>query len=180
MAADYEGDITMVNEALTNMVGYSRDELVGKSTATFLPKGEDYRVAIGKFLTQLFEEGVVFAYEFTYLKKDGNLMDVELSAALLKDKEGNITGSVSSIRDITERKKSEEALKKSEEKYYNLIEHANDAIVSTDQEGNIIEFNKKAKEMFGYQREEIMGRSAILLAPPSERAKQRDFEDKTR
>ena len=78
------------------------------------------------------------------------------------------------------RTKAEEALKKSEEKYHSLIENASDAIIAVDKEGVIIEFNKKAEEMFGYAREEALGSHITLLSPPSERARQKNMLEEFR
>jgi PAS domain S-box-containing protein len=79
------------------------------------------------------------------------------------DKEGKATKVAVFSRDITEQKQAEQELKQSEEKYQSLIKHANDAIVSLNQTGKIIGFNKKAEEMFGYSREEIIGKPSYLL-----------------
>ncbi|MEE8380762.1 MAG: PAS domain S-box protein, partial [Thermodesulfobacteriota bacterium] len=76
-------------------------------------------------------------------------------------------------RAITNHLQTEETLRKSEEKYQGLIEHANDTIISINREGIIIGFNKKAEEMFGYSREEILGKPATSLAPPPQIEKQR-------
>jgi PAS domain S-box-containing protein len=64
-------------------------------------------------------------------------------------------------------------LRKSEEKYHNLIEHANDAIVSINREGIIIGFNRKAEEMFGYSREEIFGEPSYVLVAQEGRERQK-------
>ena len=92
----------------------------------------------------------------------------------MKDQAGNFISGVGSVRDITARKRSEEALKKSEEKYHNLIEHANDAIISVNTAGIIMGFNKRAEEMFGYSREEILGKSSALLVAQQNREKQKE------
>jgi len=84
-------------------------------------------------------------------------------ASPLKDKEGKITSAIEMVEDITKQKIAQEKLQESEEKYHNLIEHANDAIVSVNQVGVIIGFNKKAEEMFGYSHEEVMGKPSYLL-----------------
>ena len=78
-------------------------------------------------------------------------------------------------RNITDRKRAEERLRKSEEKYQKLIEHANDAIISINQEGILIGFNKKAEEIFGYSSDEILGKPSYLLAPLSTRENQKQI-----
>ena len=59
-------------------------------------------------ITKIFEEGIVVGAVFNWLTKDGRVITVELNSSLLKDNEGNVTGAVASIRDVTERKKREE------------------------------------------------------------------------
>ncbi len=69
-------------------------------------------------------------------------------------------------------------LKRSEDQYHGLVENANDAVVSTRRDGSITGFNKKAEQIFGYTRDEILGKSVILLSPPRLRDMQlRMFED---
>ena len=178
MVTDNEGIMIMVNEAITKMLGYSKNELIGKRTGVFNPKGESYKKNVHKYLTILCEEGTVTSFELTYLKKDRNLIDVEVNSALLRDNKGNITGAVTSIRDITERKKFEDALKRSEEKYQNLIENANDAVISINKDGIIVTLNKKAEEMYGYAREELLGNSVLLLVSPHRREDQKKTLEK--
>jgi PAS domain S-box-containing protein len=107
---DHQGIITMVNVSAETILGYSRDELIGKSTSMLNPVGKHYEDHAMQYLTDLFAKGSVTAFEFTWLKKDGNSIDVEVNAALLKDTDDTITGSIASIRDITERKHHQEEL----------------------------------------------------------------------
>ena len=175
-----KGIITMVNEALEKMLGYSKDDLIGQHSMKLSPKEKTYQERGKQIFSRLFKEGVIFGEKMTWLKKDGSLVDVEVNAALLKDNNGEITGSVSNIRDITEKKKFQETLKMSEEKYRGLMENANDAIISANKDGIIIDFNKKAEEMFGYSREEIIGKPVVLPSPPSERARQKEFLERAK
>lgn len=80
--------------------------------------------------------------------------------------------------EITDRKQAEEALRKSEEKYHNLIEYANDAIISMNKEGIIISFNKKGKEILGYSSAEILGKSITLLSPERDREREKKAFEK--
>ena len=173
MVTDHEGSITMVNEAIERMLGYTKNELIGKRTIVLNPKGKRYEKCANNYLTKLFEEGTVSAFDINYLKKDGNLIDAEVNTALLKDGKGNILGAVAIIRDITERKQFEKILKLSEEKYRSLIENANDAIISTNKDGEIIGFNKKAEEILGYTYKEIVGKPVTLITDPSTGKQQR-------
>ena len=111
---DAEGNITMLNNTVEKMLGYSTGELTGKHLMELSPVSEHYKEESNEFIKKLFEEGVVTGFERTWVKKDGSLVDIEISAALLKDSEGNRTGSVASIRDISERKEIEHKLLQSE------------------------------------------------------------------
>ncbi|AKB29070.1 sensory transduction histidine kinase [Methanosarcina siciliae T4/M] len=82
-----------------------------------------------------------------------------ISASPLHDSEGKLIGSIYVARDINERKKVEERLKESEEKYRNIVETANEGIFIIDSEARIAYSNKKTSEMLGYSLEEMIGRS---------------------
>ena len=109
-----KASITMVNDAIENMLGYSKDELIGKHPSELAPKGTEYEKKGRQLIKTLNEEGVVTEFEFVWVKKDGGLIHIELNAALLKDSNGNIKGSVTCVRDITERRKIEQQLLQSE------------------------------------------------------------------
>ena len=95
------------------------------------------------------------------LEEKVNIRTAELRAANKKLK--NI---------IDEQRQTEKELKKSEEKYYRLIEQATDAIISVNTSGKIMGLNKRAEAMFGYSREEILGKSSAMLVAPKNREKQ--------
>ncbi|MBW2184814.1 MAG: PAS domain S-box protein, partial [Deltaproteobacteria bacterium] len=153
MVTNNKGSITLVNEAITKMLGYSKNELIGKRTGVFNPKGESYKKNVGKYLTLLFEEGTVTAFELTYLKKDRNLIDVEVNSALLRDNKGNITGTVSTIRDIAERKQDEAQLKETK-----------DHLIVSDSVGNVIRVNKSFLALVGFEEEEVIGKHIMELS----------------
>ena len=171
LVTDNTGVISVVNEATASMLAYPQEEILGKGAHIFKPDGEEYELAANNYMEKLFEEETVSGFEFVWSKKDGSLIDVEINAALLKDSDGNVTGSVSTIRDITERKEYEDRLKKSEEKYRGLIKNANDAIIAVNREGIIIDYNEMAEKIFGYASDEIVGKPGLLLIPVAEREK---------
>jgi PAS domain S-box-containing protein len=175
---DAEGKIAAVNKAAERIFGSSSDQLVGKHTAEMEYSEEKFQIPGTELIERLLSYGTITEVERTMKKPDGTTVVVEMNIALLKDDEGNMTGSVASIRDITDRKKAEKALKASEEKYYNLIENANDAIISTKLKGKIVGIKKKAEKMFGYSREEILGKSNELLVAKQSRGEQKEEEKK--
>ncbi len=171
LVTDNEGTISVVNDATERMLGYAKEELIGEGAHIFKPEGDEHEVVATNYIERLFEEGTVTEFEFIWLKKDKSLIAVEVNAALLRDNDGTVTGAVSTIRDITERKEFEEKLKKSEDKYRGLITHANDAIITVDREGTIIDYNEMAEKIFGYSSDEIVGKPGFLLLPVAEREK---------
>ena len=186
--SDHMGFITRVNKSFLKLINFGEEEVIGKHIAEFTPYekgtyesttgelveiGEEFISNAMAIVEKLFKEGTLDNWESYYLRKDRKIVPVEVTIAYFYNEEGDIIGSVGINRDITARKKAEEALKMSEAKYYNLIEHANDAIISTNKEGVVIGFNKKAEEMLGYSRDEIVGKHITLLSPPSDRERER-------
>ncbi|MFC1591018.1 PAS domain S-box protein [Thermodesulfobacteriota bacterium] len=175
MVTDSHGIITMANQAYATITGYTREELIGEATAILLPQDEKVYQQSIEYINKLFEEGMVINMATVWQKKDGSLIDVEMNSSLLKDSSGTITGAVGFVRDITQRKISESLLRKSEAKYFSLIEHANDAIVSIDDHYRVIGFNKKAEDIFGYTRNELLGQPVTILTPQEKKVSEQQL-----
>jgi PAS domain S-box-containing protein len=171
MIADSSDCIVQVNNAVEMMLGYSREELVGKYLWELIPDDEEHHNRVRDVISDLKKKERVSGVEQLWRRKDGELFYVEVNFSMIKDIKSNAAGSLACIRDISDRKKAEEELRRSEERYHSLVENANDAVISTDKTGRIISFNKKAEQMFGYTRDEILGKSVVLLSP--ERARER-------
>lgn len=185
--ADSTGKITRINKSLLNLLGLHKEEIIGKYAYDFKPNKEGtYESTTGEwvkideeFLTdgktmisRLFEEGKIKNRDSYLLRKDGKVIAVEENIALLFNDTGEVTGSVAIIRDITERKKAITTLKKSEETYHNLIELANAGIIAAEHD-KITQVNRKAEEIYGYSKEELIGRSPTILTPVKNREKHR-------
>ena len=113
------------------------------------------------------EEGKVAPpLEEKFLRLDGTSVDVEITSIPFTYMGKKAMYGV--FRDITDRKKAEKTLLESEEKYRALIDNASDAILVTDDKGNLVEANKKALELLGYNREELLNMNMTQIHPKEE------------
>jgi len=152
---DLGGKIIDCNNAFLEMVGYSKDELLTLTYKDITPKRwhEFERSLLNE---QFFKLGYTQQYEKEYVRKDGEIISVELRTYLSFKENLGVTGMWAIIRDITQRKRAEIELVKSEEKYRTIIELASDTIILGDENGNIIGANLKATELTGYSTDELM------------------------
>ncbi len=98
-----------------------------------------------------------------------------LTAFPVRDLNGETVGCIEHVRDITERKKTDEALKKSEEKYRELVQNANSIILRMDTRGVITFFNEFAQDFFGYSENEVLGKNVVGTIVPKIETTGRDL-----
>jgi PAS domain S-box-containing protein len=163
------GELLSVSNFWLNMLGYKRGEVIGRKSLEFLTPGSQ-KFAEKKVLPEYFKTGVCMDVPYQMVKKNGEIMDVLLSAIAEKDGEGNVVRSLAVIVDVTAQKRAERALRANEERLRILAETAVDAIVSADVHGNIIQFNPAAEKIFGRVTKEMLGQSISVLIPKRYRA----------
>jgi PAS domain S-box-containing protein len=156
-----DGRIVFINPAGARLLGaQSPDELVGKPAMDLLHP--DYREVVRERIQRSLATGQPAPLLMEkFIRLDGTVIDVEVTAAPIMW-EGRPAMQVV-FRDITERKRMEEELKASEERYRDLFENANDGIYILDRAGRIVSFNRKAEELTGYTFEEVRGQPYTLL-----------------
>lgn len=162
---DPEGRIIEVNHTWLNALGYSRDEVIGRWFADFLTRQS---IEIFKdCFPHLLGAGEVHGIELEMIKKDGSNITVSLEGRISRDVLRGTRHTHCLFTDITERKRIEDALKQSEEKYRSLVEHANEGITIT-QDGKLKYVNPKLAEISGYTVEELMARNLADFIHPED------------
>jgi PAS domain S-box-containing protein len=164
-----DGRFVRVNQALCEITGYSVDELNRLSFQDLThPDDLDKDVALAHRLAS----GDVPRYQLEkrYIRKNGSIVDVMLSVAVLRASDGAARYFIAQVEDITVRKRANDALRLSEAKFSGIVSIAADAIISVDSERCITLFNEGAEQIFGYSAGEVMGTPLDRLLPERFRA----------
>jgi PAS domain S-box-containing protein len=162
-----DGRFMRVNRALCEIVGYAPEELAG---LTFEAITHPDDVDIDLTLAGQLEQGEIANYQVAkrFIRKDGSVGDTLLSRSVLRDREERAIHYITQMQDITERKRGEEALRKSEVYFRELIEQASEGVFIADLDGRYTDVNSAACQMLGYRREELIGKTIVDLIPPEE------------
>ena len=155
MSVDLEGRIASWNKGAERLYGYSAGEVVGLSASVLLPPG---RWGENRLLMRGVARGKpVERYETERVRKDRKSIVVSLSLSPLKDRKGRIIGASDISRDITGRKRAEEALSLANAYNRSLIEASLDLLFTIDPEGRINDVNAATERVTGYSRKELIG-----------------------
>jgi two-component system cell cycle sensor histidine kinase/response regulator CckA len=153
---DAQGRITNVNRTELEMLGYSAEEIIGQPVWKFIVEKEEARQQILAKLAGTIPPARGF--ERTYRRKDGTTFPAIVEDRLILDLEGKIKSIRATIQDITERKRTEEALQASEKRFRELFDKAPVGYHEIDKEGKITRVNRTELDMLGYTAEEMLGR----------------------
>jgi len=151
---DRNGKIVTVNPATLGLIGYTAGELIGKKFNSIVaqeePRGDS-------FFHGLLEIHNIHNSELRYRTKDGKIIPVLVSASTMKNTEGELIGFVINAHDITEFKRTEEALKTSEERFRSIVENSHEGIFIVDARYKFIYVNDELCQILQYPSEEIVG-----------------------
>ncbi|MDY6958300.1 MAG: PAS domain-containing sensor histidine kinase, partial [Halobacteriota archaeon] len=148
--------IELVNKGFEELSGYSKEELEGKkSWIEFLSEADLKNIREGYKTRSLdYGEGP-WSIEFGIIDRHGNVKEVFMTVSHIPGTDKN----VASLLDITQRKRMEDELKRSEDKFHSLFETSPDVVLMIDTKGRFVDVNSAVLTIFGYDREEITGRS---------------------
>jgi PAS domain S-box-containing protein len=152
---DLAGNLTLVNDSLCRIAGYNRDELLGMNNRDYTtPKTAKEMYQVFSKTYQTGKPARIVDYDI--LRKDGNTKTLELSASLMADSTGEPVGFRGVVRDVTKRKRAEEALRESEERYRSLFENNHTVMLLIDPEtADIVDANPAACSFYGWGHEEL-------------------------
>lgn len=151
-----KGIIIEANQHMSAITGLAREQLLGKHVSELPFAGED--VLEKPFRFDLLEKGETVINERTFIRQDGSEVFVEMRSRKMPD------GTLQSFyRDITERKKMDKDLRKSEEQFRRIITTVREGILSLDAEWRITFANAHLAEMFGYELDELLGQSFYIF-----------------
>ena len=157
---DTQDNFLYVNQSAISLTGYSGEELLKLGMHDLFPE----EVLVKKPLRfDLLKEGRAIKTERSLQTRSGELIPIEMHSRIMPD------GTYQSfVRDITDRKQTELALRKSEEKFRTLVDQGSDAMLLSDLNGHIIDVNRQACQNLGYTREELLERNLTDLDPEFE------------
>lgn len=157
------------NPAFQQMTGYRRSEVIGEPFSSFVadPPSPD---AIRERQQALLSSGRSADLDLELRRKDGSSIPVSANAVVVRDETGGAAAIRFSLRDITSRRRTEEALAESEANFRALFQDAPLAYQSLDKEGRFLEINRAYTEAFGYERKDVLGRSFSEIMTPESRS----------
>lgn len=167
--------IIEANPFVVTLLGYSREELLGKELWEIgLPSDKEASQAA---FHELQENGFIRYEDLPLMTKFGDRRELEFVSNVYS--EGDRQVIQCDIRDITDRKRAEQELRKSEELYRDLIENAHDLIYSIDLEGNYTSINQAVERITGYTREEALAMNICQVVAPEHLTKVRQMIGQT-
>jgi PAS domain S-box-containing protein len=158
-----DGIITSWNAGAERIFGYSPKEAIGQPVTMLVPA--DRPDEVPRILECLKRGETVEHFETVRLRKDGKIVQIEITVSPIRDALERIVGASTIGRDISVRKAAEKHLVQMEARYRGLLEAAPDAMVVVNQAGEIVLLNLQAEKRFGYRRDELIGQRVKNIIP---------------
>lgn len=165
MVTDTSGAVKEANDAFLQLAGYDREDLRRGAIRWDEMTPPEWRHLDERAIEQLARSGVTDTWEKEYLRKDGSRVPVLVRARL---RAGSSTECLAFVLDDSQRRRAEEALRESEERFRLLVAHVGDAVFMLDTAGRVVTWTPAAERMFGYDQDEALALCASDFLPPAE------------
>ena len=162
-----DGSILLANPTLVKMLGLTSQDALSVRNLEVDGFEPSYRRA--QFVERVEREGTVTGLEATWTRSDGISLFVRESARAIRDSDGKTLFYDGTVEDITERKKAEDALRESEDRYRSLVDNIPGIIFTIDLAGKITFVSRRTKEILGYEGAEMINKSVLDFIPEEER-----------
>jgi len=159
---DVEGKVTYLNPAFTQVFGWDLKDLLDKKI-DFVPEANIPETQEG--LRRMLQGEKILSLETRRFTSDGKILDIQLSSSTYKNHQGRLIGSIVIYRDVTEKKKIEEKLLESEERYRSAMEAVADPIIVYDNEGRVTYFNPAFSRVFKWSLAERINKKMDDFVP---------------
>lgn len=165
VVANADGRIVDLNHQAENLFGFQKAELLGKPVEILVPERfrEKHPAHRNRYVTQSQIRPMGAGLQLYGVRKDGKEFPVDIMLSPAEGPGGKLIVSV--IRDVSEQRRAQEDLRKSEQQLEKLFEFSPDGILLTDQQGRITKANARVEQIFGYNREELAGQPVEMLIP---------------
>jgi len=157
VSTDLEQNVLFWNKGAENIFGYKAEEIVGRQKINILYPDEETKEIVNEIRSMIMKNKKNVSKEVKEITSEGRTLWVNLNLTPRFDERGNVIGILGIGEDITERKKMDEALQESEEKYRTILENIEDGYYEVDIAGNISFINDSLCKILGYPRDEIIG-----------------------
>jgi len=154
---DAEGKLTAVSGYWLAHLGYRREDVIGRRSVEFLT-AESRKEAETQGIPRLMQEGAVYEMSFQFVKADGGIIDVMLSAVAQYDEAGNFERGLAVMVDVTEQRRAENRLREAA----TVFENTADGVFVTDADASIRDVNRAFTRITGYEREEVVEKNPRL------------------
>ncbi|MBN2602553.1 MAG: PAS domain-containing sensor histidine kinase [Candidatus Thermoplasmatota archaeon] len=151
--------VQYANPRLAEMWGGTVEEVIGTPFTNYVDLDEIPKV-IGLYKRRMAGEQVPTVYKTILRGKDGSKIYAEVNAGIISHEGSSVDFVI--VRNITHEKLSNDKIRESQERFKMIFESANDVMVYTDIRGNFLEINKKIKDVFGYEPDELIGKNVLI------------------
>jgi PAS domain S-box-containing protein len=171
--ADRDGRVVQANRAISKMLGQPLQALQAAAVTSFVHPGDRaeterqmQRVRAGEI------EG--FELEKRYLRSDGAVLWAHVAVQVVRDGRGHVTGTLAQVADVTDRRKAEEALRESEERFRSTFEQAPVGVTHVSPAGRFLRVNQRFCTLVGYSREALLEKTIVDVTYPDDQAVDRE------